>query len=92
MLHRAKEGFLAALFYTGCYVMLRPDSDVVGFRAGGGFCRLRRTTRVGIGDDSRGLGNMERDRVQLYIVNTAIMTEEPYYTISRRREWNALRR
>jgi hypothetical protein len=25
---------------------------------------------------------LERDRVQLYIVNTAITTEEPYYTIA----------
>lgn len=25
---------------------------------------------------------LERDRVQLYVVNTAIMTEEPYYTLA----------
>jgi len=25
---------------------------------------------------------LERDRVQLYIVNTAILTEEPYYTLA----------
>jgi hypothetical protein len=55
---------------TSCFLLLAAVSAVYGVQ------------REYVSGEILEVRQLERDRVQLYVVNTAIMTEEPYYTLA----------